>query len=193
MNCIVTLHVDPAVKNNEGRRRGVVNKNFAAFRCKRATVVAMRNFWTGEPKESSSDYSYYDVGFTYELGEIVEAHNYNDWDEDAVFAGGIHYYRTEEAAEAEFTLFNEQRLKKMGIPFKMVLANPKSGQVSVKKWYNAKGSLEMVEYYDSTYGHCTGVDRFWKGRANARPFQNKNESEGLLKWKKKTCLKRSRC
>lgn len=156
VNCIVTLHVDER-ENNEDRA-GVEHGDFAAFRCKSAAVIAMRNFWTGESSKQC-DYSYYDVSFTYELGEIVTAKNYNSTDKNLVFTGGIHYYKCEEAAEAEFTLFNEKRLRKQGIPFKMVLTQPQSGRIGVKKWYGAKGELKRVEYYNR-FNHCCGVDEW---------------------------------
>lgn len=151
--CILTLDVD---EENTEKRDGVANKNFAKFRCKSATVLKIRHFLTGEPRQS--DHSCFDVNFTYEVGQLVHSNGYNT-DKNALCTYGIHYYKSVEAAEAEFAMLHEKELRELQIPFKIIFTDPKSGRLETKKFYDNEGRLTSVEYYNE-YSRCYGVDKF---------------------------------
>jgi len=92
-NSIVTLELLEDSRNNE-ERTNVVDDRYAKFRCDEAKVISITNVETGEKMEK--DVSFYDDRFNYVLGEVVKT-----WFSiriNMVCAGGIHYFKTEEAA-----------------------------------------------------------------------------------------------
>ena len=99
-NSIVTLLLLDDTKTNE-KRNGVVDDNYAKFRCNRAIVINITNVKTGEKMEE--DVSIYDDNFVYSARKIVKT-NY-DLNLNEVCSEGIHYFKTEEAA---LSWFNRQ-------------------------------------------------------------------------------------
>ncbi len=96
-NSIVTLELLEDTKTNE-KRYGVVDDKHAKFRCDKAIVIDITNVKTGEKMEI--DVSFYDASFNYILGEVVKTGFYKNL--NVVCRGGIHYFKTKEAALSWF-------------------------------------------------------------------------------------------
>jgi len=103
-NSIVTLELLVNSKTNE-KRDGVVDYNYAKFRCDKAKVINIVNKKTG--KTMKNDVSIIRLAFVYTLGEIVKA----DFNENLneVCAMGIHYFKTKEAAVVWFYRQNDEK------------------------------------------------------------------------------------
>ncbi len=97
-NSIVTLELLNDSVTNE-KRKWVVDADHAKFRCNKAKVIDITNVKTGELMEG--DLSIYFASFTYPLGEEVNV-TYFDENLDDVCTGGIHYFKTKEAAFSWF-------------------------------------------------------------------------------------------
>ncbi len=100
-NSIVTLVLSEASKTNE-KRDDVINDRYAKFRCNEAKVISITNVETGEMMEN--DISIHDASFEYRVGKIIAT----DFDEDLdeVYAEGIHYFKSKEAALSWFYIQN---------------------------------------------------------------------------------------
>ncbi len=96
-NSIVTLELLNDTKTNE--KRNVINDKYAKFRCDKVNVINIIEVKTGNKMEK--DVSIRDNKFIYSLGEVVEA-DYFSKNLDDVCAGGIHYFKTKEAALSWF-------------------------------------------------------------------------------------------
>ncbi|HMP28160.1 MAG TPA: DUF5758 domain-containing protein [Saprospiraceae bacterium] len=83
---IITLKV--MGETNE-KRTGIVDPNFAIFRCSKAIVVEIENYKT--KRNMKTDRSIHDENFIYEVGNEVVS---------CMF--GIFYYKSKEAAEMDF-------------------------------------------------------------------------------------------
>jgi len=94
-NYIITLQIDPDGENNLDRD-GVVDKNYAKFRCREAQVVKIKSKFGKETLDSiESDYH---KGFIYKVGEKVVEPSYNEKYKNNVCGDGIHFYLSKEAA-----------------------------------------------------------------------------------------------
>jgi hypothetical protein len=70
-NSIVTLELLPDSKTNESRN-GVVDSNYAKFRCDKARVVDIVNFYNGITLDR--DTSFHRPNFVYRKGDIVSTY-----------------------------------------------------------------------------------------------------------------------
>ena len=80
------------------KRDLVIDDKYAKFRCNKAKVISIKNVKTGELMKN--DRSIYDWDFVYRVGEVVDT-----WFSrhiNIVCSGGIHYFKTEEAALSWF-------------------------------------------------------------------------------------------
>jgi len=93
-NSIITLQLLPQSVTNENRK-DIVNPKYAKYRTNLAMVISIQNLKSGD--EMDSDVSDYDNNFFYRVGCLVTP-EYFDHDTNKVCTGGIHYFKTREAA-----------------------------------------------------------------------------------------------
>ena len=91
-------------KTNESRK-DVFDPNFAKFRCSKALVIDIEDFWTKEKKNLTR--SIHKNNFIYEIGKEVVPDMYYEH-LNVVCASGIHYFKTKEAAEAYFLEYSNR-------------------------------------------------------------------------------------
>ena len=94
---IVTLELLDDTITNE-KRDGVVDKNYAKFRCNKAKVINITYAETGETM--THDVSIYDNNFEYRVGKVITT--YFNKNINIVCTEGIHYFKTKEAALSWF-------------------------------------------------------------------------------------------
>jgi hypothetical protein len=92
-NRIIVLKI--VGKHNESRK-DIVNKNYAKMRCSKAKVIDIYNMDDKDEKFNEA-FSLHVGEFKYTINEIVEPDKYDE-DLDMVCTGGIHYFKSFEAA-----------------------------------------------------------------------------------------------
>jgi len=151
-NSIVTLELLADSKTNE-KRDGIVDKNYAKFRCDKAKVIDIINVKTGE--KMKTDISIRDERFEYSLEKFVETDFYTDLNE--VCAGGIHYFKTKEAAVSWFYRISSgdiglREIIVMGWPDGKWSAWYENGQKKSEKTYkHGKLHGEVSTWYENGY------------------------------------------
>lgn len=91
---IVELDIDIVNSLNNLNRSGVIDKNYAKYRCSKAYVNRIYNKFTN--KETNVVASNYDPSFIYTKDAYVQVSDYEI--NDNVCANGIHFYLCKEAA-----------------------------------------------------------------------------------------------
>ncbi len=90
-NLIATLRVDGQDNCN---RKGVINPDYAKFRCNKATVISIQHMISKDTHQSGQ--SWYNPYFEYKVGETIEINECVL--DDVPSAPGIHFFKTYEAA-----------------------------------------------------------------------------------------------
>lgn len=80
---------------NNCARTGVVDSNYAKFRCSQVKVLSIKHMFTGE--EQQVGWSMYDNKFMYTVGEIITIQDYQI-DDEICADKGIHFFKTYDAA-----------------------------------------------------------------------------------------------
>lgn len=93
-NSLITLELLPESVTNESRK-DIFDPNFTKYRTNMAKVISIHNITSGDVMDY--DVSDYDNSFVYRVGQIVTP-EYFDYSLDIVSSGGIHYFKTKEAA-----------------------------------------------------------------------------------------------
>jgi len=178
---IVTLELLDDSINNE-KRDGVIDKNYAKFRCDKAKVISITEVKTGEKIEK--DISIFHHKFEYKLGKIVKAFNFN-FDLDIVCSEGIHYFKTKEAALSWFYSYPddgkiswyENGQKK----FEGTYINEKKNGTWIKYYENGQKRREGTYINGKKYGKWIGY--FVDGEKNFEGvFKDGNRDGKWIYW-----------
>ena len=181
-NSIITLQI--LGKTNESRA-DIFDSNFAKFRCSKALVVDIEDFWTKE--KTNIDKSIYRESFIYEVGKEVVPDIYNE-DLNIVCAPGIHYFKTKEAAEAYFLensirkqdglqhLFHDNGRVKNEVTYQNGLI-----EGLYREWYE-NGSLK--EECKFIAGSIEGIYKDWheNGQLSMLSTYKNNRRDSYKKW-----------
>jgi len=104
---IVTLEIDLNQPNNLNRT-GLLDPNYAKYRCKCAKVLAIEHKTTG--KNIDVVRSGYNTNFLYKVGETITEENYTE-DSDQVCGNGIHFFLTKNQAKFYRSLIDGECLR----------------------------------------------------------------------------------
>ncbi len=174
LESIVTLELLKDTMTNE-KRKDVVNDKYAKFRCNMAKVISIVNVETG--KNMKKDKSIRIGSFTYVLGEIVKT----DFNANLNFvcAGGIHYFKTEEAALSWFYRQNEN------FPDgKCIIEWSENGQKECEGTYkDGKWVGKWIDWWNNGNKLSEGTYKDGKRNGNVKKwhYNGKIKSEGTYK------------
>jgi antitoxin component YwqK of YwqJK toxin-antitoxin module len=135
-NRIIVLEI--IGKHNESRK-DIVDKNYAKMRCSKAKVIDIYNMDNKDEKFNEA-FALINNEFKYTINKIVEPNKYND-NCDTVCTGGIHYFKSFEAAY--------QYMQRIDF-------DNYTGEV--KTWYK---NGRIAEKYNFVNGNMNGLHELW--------------------------------
>ncbi len=175
-NSIVILELFPDSITNE-HREGIFHSDFAKFRTNKAKVCSIVNPET--KVRMKKDYSIYDPSFVYTVDDLIEA-TFNPVI-DSVCAGGIHYFKTYDAALSWYYHYGDHKKtngKYIGYHEngrKKYEENYKDGKMEGKQeeWYK-----NGQKQYDGNYknGKKDGKHEWWY--ENGQKIYEENYKDG---------------
>jgi antitoxin component YwqK of YwqJK toxin-antitoxin module len=154
-NCIVTLKLLTDTQHTL-QRSGVVDTNYAKFRCSKALVLSIEHKDTNELLMFIN--SNYNPSFEYQVGKIVIAEDY-DTNTNNICSHGIHFYLTKEPAyfyQKEVPNCEYKSWYDNGQLSIHYIYNDDQSKIKANYWYE-NGQLSTLSIYDNggNNGECT--------------------------------------
>lgn len=135
-------------------RNGVINKNYAKFRCNGAFVVEGRGI------------SAHRTSFTYAAGQWVFPKDY-DVDSDIICSDGIHFFLTPEAAELYVEIFPMLNIREMS--WKILNFYNENGGISRTFEFADKGTYKLSKFRGN--GSLKYVENYRNNQLNGEWFE----------------------